>query len=175
MNSKKDITITTSAFTITIHWNGQVVSAQLAILVGVILLKLMSHNSDVSVLCNVLLLLDFISILACLFMGGKVSTDGEKGESKKQPEQTSVEEPAKKEIKNVSKHSSTSEKDRTIKKKVPIPEQKGVVTQEAPIHEEPTAETKNEPNPVEQPTSEDKEEKPVSEMTEEEFNNLFNW
>lgn len=178
MNDKKDITINTSAFSMTIHWNGPVVSTQLCILAGIILLRIFAGNHDVQVLCNVVLLIDVISMLGVLLWGSSVNSGSEeKGEEKaKTEDKAKLEKPATKEPAKEKEHVSSVQSDKTVKKRVPMPTQKGVQrvdTQKTEMEPEPL---QNVPEP-EQPAPEEdtKPVKPVEEMSDEDLNNLFNW
>lgn len=180
MNEKKDITINNAAFSITIHWNGPVVSTQLCIMAGLILLGLFAGNHDVKVLCLVIGLVDVISIIVVMLCGSSVEGAEEKPESKdtvkldKKSDTVSTEkEPATKTEPTNKSHKSSEETSKTIKKKVPMPTQKGVrkaepvTAQPEPLQsekkEEPVVEEKTEPT------------KPVEEMSDEDLNSLFDW
>lgn len=176
MNEKKDIKINTSAFSLTIHWNPQVVGTQFSILFGVMLLKWISKNPNVETLCTVIIILDLISVLITMFMGSSVGGEDEDAGQEEQKKPAPASAPtegstAEKGDKKNSKGSETESSAR-VTKRVPMPTQKGA---RAP---EPVKETA----PVQQPTpvSEQKEE-PVKENTEmedlseQELSDLFNW
>lgn len=174
MNSKKDITINTAAFNITIHWNGPVVSTQFCILAGVMLLKWISHNTNVATLCNVILILDVLSVLVVMFMGGSDEDNTAEGEKKAEQVQVSAQSstPVEKgEKKN--KTGSASEENVTVKKRVPLPTQKG---QQRPQTQAPPAPESAE---VPEPAKVDIPPVPANasseELTEEAINDLFNW
>lgn len=175
MNEKKDITINTSAFSMTIHWNGPVVSTQLCILAGIILLRIFAGNHDVQILCNVVLLIDVISMIGVLICGGSVSSGSdEKGnEEAKTEDKANLEKTATKEPAKGKEHVSSVQSDKTVKKRVPMPTQKGVQrvdTQKAVMEPEPLQR--------EQESAQEEIEKPVKsvgEMSDEDLDNLFNW
>lgn len=164
MNSKKDITFSNSAFTITIHWNGPAVMTQLSIMIGILLLKWISKNPNVQVLCTVLMILDGIAILIGLFIGSSVESTGEeKHEEKKQEPQQPQETPAEKTTKK-SKKSAEQESNAKVTKRVPMPTQQG---QRRPDMAPPPPPTNTKVEP--QTKSSD------SELTEEEMQDLFNF
>lgn len=178
MNEKKDITINTSAFTITIHWNGPVVSAQFCILFGVMLLKWISKNQNVDTMCTMILILDFISILAVLFMGSSIgdekSAEGEKSQTAPSPtaQPTNSEPPAEKGDKK-NKKGSASEQNVKVSKKVPLPAQQGQQRPQQKTAPESVAEPVPNPEPVAEPTPSVTASQ--EELTEEALNDLFNW
>lgn len=180
MKETRDITITNSAFSITIHWNGQIVATQLCILAGLILLKLFANNHDVKVLCNVVMLIDVISMVVAMFWGGSIDAGGEKKEGAANKAETAVktettkssEPPASKEEKKPTNHSSTQTTSKTIKKRVPIPAQQGMRREESKPEPEPVQVKKEQVEPV---NEEPKQTKPIGEMSDEDLNDLFNW
>lgn len=178
MNEKKDIKINTSAFSLTIHWNPQVVGAQFSILFGIMLLKWITKNPNVNTLCTVIIVLDLISVLITIFMGssigGEEKEEAEQGSKQPVPPSTPTEgSTAEKGDKKNSKGSEVESNDRVIKR-VPMPAQKGVRAPEpvkAAAPEQQPAQVK-EPEPEPEPV---KENASMEDLSEQELSDLFNW
>lgn len=122
MKDKKTIKISTNFFELNIFWNGTYISSQLAVVIGLLAVKLFARNSYVSKLCTILLLADLIVILFLLLQGASVTTEDRSGKTEEKPDNNldvKVEH-----NKSSSKHESSSKQkssSNVIKNKVPIP------------------------------------------------------
>ena len=177
MSEKKDITINTSAFSLTIHWNPQVVGTQFSILFGVVLLKWITKSPNVNTLCTVVIVLDILSILISLFMGssigGETEEQKEPANAQKQPSQQSAPKEESTVEKGGKKNSKGSETESTarVTKRVPMPTQQGTRAPE-PVRE---AAPEPQPAPKSQPEKKPAEEQSMENLSEQELSDLFNW
>lgn len=75
MKDKKTINITTSLFKLTVFWNGMYVYAQVAILIGLLLVRLFARQDTVKSFCLVAFLGDLLVVAYILFKDAKVSIE----------------------------------------------------------------------------------------------------
>lgn len=90
MKGKKVINIKTSAFELTINWNGPLVTTQIAILLGLVLIRVFARNDAVVRMCTVLLIIDILVILFTFLFGLKATTS-EEGDKKPEKETMDIE------------------------------------------------------------------------------------
>lgn len=77
MKNNKTIKVSTRFFELKIFWNGTYVSSQLAILIGLLVVKLFARDNSVSKLCTIILILDLISILFIAMQGASIDAESE--------------------------------------------------------------------------------------------------
>lgn len=122
MKDKKTIKISTNFFELNIFWNGTYISSQLAVVIGLLAVKLFARNSYVSKLCTIVLLADLIVVLFLLLQGASVTTEDRSEKTEGKPDSNldiKVEH-----NKGSDKHEGSSKQKSSssvIKNKVPIP------------------------------------------------------
>lgn len=77
MKNNKTIKVSTRFLELKIFWNGAYVSSQLAILIGLLVVKLFARDNSVSKLCAIILILDLISILFIAMQGASIDVESE--------------------------------------------------------------------------------------------------
>lgn len=177
MKGKKDYTLTTSAFTITIHWNGEVVGTQLCILIGVILMRILATQEPVIKFCNVVCLIDVAAMVLSLLIGSSFTKkDRDDNQQAAPPEQAVQVEVAEKEASKGNSRKSTKQTEETIRNKVPTPTASSTSNNQTQqvIQEVHQTQPEPEPAPVEQSSSvSDALTKSLDEMTAEDWDALF--
>ena len=143
MNEKKDITISNSAFSLTIHWNGALFGTQMSILGMCLLMYFIANNEAVKQLCIGVLVIDILFLIVSLFFGKEKEEMKSKDTVVATPAETP---PAKETAKTASKKTSTKTQDKVIKNKL----QAATPKQPAVTASTPTAPT---PAPVPTPAS----------------------
>ena len=122
MDEKKDITISNSAFTLTIHWNGKLFGTQMSIIGMCALVYIFASNAAVKRLCIGIIIIDILAIVLSMFFKGAV-TDTSKETKKEEsavnstPTETP---PAKVTTKTPSNKSSTKTQNKQITNKLQV-------------------------------------------------------
>lgn len=165
MKKRKTITISTNLFELKIHWNGVAVSAQIGLLIGLFLVRIIARNVVVQKMCFIFFLIDMFVIIFMLISGASISIE-DAGESKnakveKSSLDVSVDHTHKEESPAPGKAKAKSKGE--IHNKVPIPNPQ-------PVKTESTAT----PQPVEPVSKSNTPVKNFADMTEEDWDKIFN-
>lgn len=165
MKNKKTVTVTTSMFKLDIYWNGPYISAQLAILIGLLATRLFANNEAVIRMCTIFLLIDLVVLLYLLLHGASIETSGTSGneETPKETMDVKVSHEAKPKEEKPKSRSKKSE----IHNKVPVPNPSPTAVQK------PVPEVKPELS-VEEKISQSPNIKSLGDMTEEDWEAVFN-
>ena len=139
MKEKKTVIVTTNLFQLKIYWNGLYVSAQIAVLIGIALIRLFAQQDSVKLFCIVALLGDLAAVLFVLLNGAKVQMcDGDVIEdTPKDTLDISVE--GNKKPKQKPKQSVHNNNESVIRNKVETPNPPVTPVQEEPVVQEPAA------------------------------------
>ena len=180
MKSKKVIHVKTNMFDLKIFWNGALVASQVAIFIGLLLLRVFSTTDGIKKLSVVILLLDSVAVLFFLLNKAEISIEEHETEQESAPNKETLDvnvekkSKPKQETKQVPKRSKSS----TINNKVPVPNPPKQSDGFAPVPE-PTLD-KTQPQPVassksteEQSSKEPGFSKDLDSMTAEEWSELF--
>lgn len=171
--NSKDITIENSAFSLTIHWNPEVVLTQLCVFAACLLAIYLVPVPELKTLAKVLLIVDVASVLIGTFSTKK--KDGESSAEKNSAEPEEKKEstpPSNKDVVEVKSNKSSShssvkiEPDKEIKNKLSIAAPKPKpATPSAP----PQQQVEQAPEPQEQERTE------LPDEVKEAFSNFFNF
>lgn len=180
MKSKKVIHVKTNMFDLKIFWNGALVSSQVAIFIGLLLLRVFATTDGVKKLSVVILLLDLVALLFFLLNKAEISIEEPETEQASVPskETLDVNIEKKSKSKQETKEAPKRSKSNTINNKVPVPNPPKQPDGFAPALE-PTLD-KPQPQPVasskspeEQSSKEPGFSKDLDNMTAEEWSELF--
>lgn len=174
MKKRKTVKITTSMFELQMFWNSGYVSAQIAILIGLLSVRLFAQSVAVKRFCLVILLFDILLLVYLLMRNASVvvaDTDSCVTKEKEKLDVSVTTTAASAEVKD--KQTSGSKHHTEIHNKVGVPtvEQETVKTDlvQQSIGNEHSADV---PNAIEEPV--EKKVKNVEEMTAEDWAAIFN-
>lgn len=114
--AKKEVEVKTRAFELKVHVNTKVISTQLALFIGLVLVWFFAGNGAVRTLCTVFIVIDLLAVFVLLF-----DRKGENETKTDTDSNISHEEPATTEDKQQARKSPVRESDGVIRNKVPIP------------------------------------------------------
>ena len=168
----KTITISTNIFEIKIHWNAGLFSAEVAVLLGLLGLRIFGRTPGIERLCFIALLFDLIVVLVVSLMGFHVSVENEGEESTPEREKLDIEvQRGHAKPTSNAQGANKQQKPREIRNKVPMP---NATSAPAPAPKpEPAPQPEPAPAVAEPAPQAEQPAKPADQLTDEDWAELF--